>query len=282
LAAGATAREENSVIGLRNSRAAVLAAAVLAAQLSGAAAQPTMPSAPATDAERIQELVLANRILANEGIVDGFGHVSVRSAKNPTHFFMSRSRAPALVEADDVMEFDQDSKPVDARDRRPYGERFIHGEVFRARPDVIAVVHSHSPGVIPFGVSAVPLRPISHMAGFLIRAVPVFEIRDTAGEDNIIIVGDNATGAALAKVLGVAPVVLMRGHGDTVVGTTVKQAVFRAIYTEVNARLESEALRLGAPTFLNEKEAARIAAINDSSIDRPWEIWKARAEAAKR
>ena len=232
------------------------------------------------DAERIADLVLANHILADQHVVDGFGHISVRSAKNPNHYFISRSRAPELVTTDDIMEYDLDDNPIDARGRSSYLERFIHSEIYKARPDVQSVVHSHSAAVIPFSVSAVPLRPISHMAGFLIKAVPVFEIRDTGGNDTDMLIRNKQLGAALAKKLGNATVVLMRGHGDVAVGKTIKTAVLHAVYTDLDARLQSEAMQLGGKiTFLNEVEAAKIGEINDQQIDRPWEIWKNQALA---
>jgi HCOMODA/2-hydroxy-3-carboxy-muconic semialdehyde decarboxylase len=230
------------------------------------------------DAERITDLVLANHIIADQGVVDGFGHISVRSAKNPNHYFISRSRAPALVSADDIMEYDLDDRPIDARGRASYLERFIHSEIYKARPDVQSVIHSHSPGVIPFGVSDVPLKPISHMGGFLVREVPVFEIREVGGNETDMLIRNMTLGAALAKKLGSGTVVLMRGHGDTVVGNSIKTAVFHAIYTELNARLQTEALRLGKNvTFLNEVEASKIGEQNDKLVDRPWEIWKNQA-----
>ena len=232
------------------------------------------------DAENIADLVIANHIIADQGVVDGFGHVSVRSVKNPNHYFISRSRAPALVTADDIMEYDLDDNPIDARGRASYLERFIHSEIYKVRPDVQAVIHSHSAAVIPFGVSDVPLKPISHMGGFLIRAVPVFEIRETGGNETDMLIRSKALGAALAKSLGAGSVALMRGHGDVVVGQSLKTAVFHAIYTEQNARLQSEALRLGGKiTYLNEVEAAKIGAQNEALVERPWEIWKNQAIA---
>jgi HCOMODA/2-hydroxy-3-carboxy-muconic semialdehyde decarboxylase len=230
------------------------------------------------DAERIADLVLANHILADQGVVDGFGHISVRSAKNPNHYFISRSRAPALVSADDIMEYDLDDQPINPRGRTSYLERFIHSEIYKVRPDVQSVIHSHSPAVVPFGVSDVPLRPISHMGGFLVRVVPVFEIRDAGGNETDMLIRNKALGAALAQRLGNGTVVLMRGHGDTVVGNSIKTAVFHAIYTEVNARLEADAIHLGGKiTFLNEDEAAKIGEQNDKLVDRPWEIWRIEA-----
>jgi HCOMODA/2-hydroxy-3-carboxy-muconic semialdehyde decarboxylase len=211
-------------------------------------------------------------------VVYGFGHVSVLSDRNPRHYFLSRSRAPALVSADDIMEFDLDDQPVDPRGRVPYLERFIHSGIYKARPDVQSVVHSHSPAVIPFSVSDVPLRPVAHTAGFLLREVPVFDIRDAAGPDSDLLVRNAALGAALARRLGGAPAVLMRGHGDAVVGASIRLAVSHAIYTELNARIQADAIRLGGKiVYLNEAEAARVAEQLDRLVDRPWEIWKRQA-----
>jgi ribulose-5-phosphate 4-epimerase/fuculose-1-phosphate aldolase len=232
------------------------------------------------DATRIADLVTANHILASLGIVDGFGHISVRSANNPNHYFISRSRAPALVTADDVMEIDLDDNPIDARGRTSYLERFIHSEVYKARPDVISVVHSHSPSVIPFSVSQVPLRPVSHMAGFLVRAVPVFEIRESAGNESDMLIRTKELGASLAAKLANGTVVLLRGHGDVVVGNSIRTAVLHAVYTDLDAHLESEALALGGKvTFLNETEAKKIGEINDEQAERPWELWKRSLDA---
>jgi HCOMODA/2-hydroxy-3-carboxy-muconic semialdehyde decarboxylase len=250
--------------------ASVLFASAVMAQSSGA---PPVPPAD-TDEHRIAELVEANHILANEHVVDGFGHISVRSVKNPKHFYLSRSRAPALVTVADIMEFDENSQPVDQKGRTLYGERFIHGEIFRARPDVIAVVHSHSPDVVPFSVTKAPFQALVHVAGFLgATPVPVFEIRDVLGAQNDMLVHDNRTGAGLAKALGDRTVVLMRGHGMAVTGPSVPMVVLRSIYTQLNAHIETEALKLGMPTFLNAAEASRV-----DPTDRPWEIWAANAD----
>jgi HCOMODA/2-hydroxy-3-carboxy-muconic semialdehyde decarboxylase len=223
----------------------------------------------------IDDLVSANHILYREGVVDGFGHVSVRDARDPERFLLSRSLAPGRVRARDIMEFGMDGEPLNARGRRPYLERFIHSEIYRARPDVVAVVHSHSPSVIPFGVTGTSLRPVFHMSGFLGAGTPNFEIRESGGPATDMLIRDRKLGAALAKSLGTASFALMRGHGSVAVGSALKQVVYRAIYAEVNARLQSEALRLGAINFLNDAEAANAARTNDGVIDRPWELWKA-------
>ena len=225
-------------------------------------------------AATLADLVAANHILFRQGVVDGFGHVSARHPGRSDRFLLSRSMAPAQVGRGDVLEFELDGTPVDPAGPRPYLERFIHGEIYRARPDVMSVVHSHSPAVVPFGVvPSVPLRPICHMSGFLGAAAPVFEIREAAGPATDMLIRTPGLGAALADRLGPAAVVLMRGHGSTVVGGTIRQAVFRAVYTEVNAKLQSEALRLGPPIFLTAEEAAAAAATNDGQIDRAWNLW---------
>jgi ribulose-5-phosphate 4-epimerase/fuculose-1-phosphate aldolase len=224
----------------------------------------------------LEELATANRILFHQHVVDGFGHVSVRHPDRPDHFLLARSMAPAMVTADDIMLFDPDSEPVGADPRRPYLERFIHGEIYRIRPDVIAVVHSHSPSVVPFGiVPTVTLRPVFHMSGFLGTGAPVFEIRCCAGDSSDMLIRDRALGAALAVSLGEQTAVLMRGHGSTVVGESLRQVVFRAVYTEVNARLQGDALRLGEPIYLTPGEAAASTATNNGQLNRSWDMWAA-------
>ena len=234
-------------------------------------------SAGAADPALTDDLVTANHILFDQGVVDGFGHVSARHDRDPSRYLLARSMAPALVTADDIMEFDLDSVPVDPRGRAAYLERFIHGEIYRARPDVMAVVHSHSPAVIPFADVGVPLRPMNHIAGFLGGGVPVFEIRDTAGPATDMLIRNAALGRALAATLGPHDVALMRGHGSVVASKSVRHTVFRAVYTEVDARMETDALRLGQPNFLSDEEAKAAAATNDGLVDRPWELWKRRA-----
>lgn len=230
-----------------------------------------------TLAALIDDLVCANHILYNEGVVDGFGHVSARHPERSDRFLLSRSIAPAIVTHDDIMEFDVEGNAVDARGRRPYLERFIHSEIYRTRPEVNAIVHSHSPSVIPFGVTGVCLRPVFHLSGFLSGATPIFEIRDAAGPETDMLIRTPELGVALARTLGSAAYALMRGHGSVAVGVSIQQVVYRAIYAEVNARLQSEAARLGEITFLNDAEAANAAATNDQMVDRPWQLWKKRA-----
>jgi ribulose-5-phosphate 4-epimerase/fuculose-1-phosphate aldolase len=227
--------------------------------------------------QHLEDLALANHILVNEGVLDGFGHISVRNPNNPERFFIARSMAPALVEVDDIVEVDLDGNVHDAQGRRTYVERFIHSAIYKARPDVMSVIHSHSPAVIPFGVTGARLRPICHMSGFLGAVTPVYEIRHSAGESTDLLISNQALGESLAKVLGQSNVALMRGHGSVTVGNSIKQAVFRGVYTESNARLQSEASRLGEISFLTDAEAQATSDMNDLHLDRPWEMWKRNA-----
>jgi ribulose-5-phosphate 4-epimerase/fuculose-1-phosphate aldolase len=224
------------------------------------------------DRALVDKLVLANRILYRHGVVDGFGHVSARHDQSPEHFLLARNMAPGLVRRDDILTFDLDGEALDAQGRRVYLERFIHAEIYRARRDVQAVVHSHSPGVIPFGVTRQPLRPIFHMCGFLGEGAASFEIREVSGETDLLI-SNGPLGIALAMALGARSVVLMRGHGSTVVGSSLEQAVYRAIYAEVNARLQLQATQLGEVTYLTAQEASKAARMNDSQLPRAWELW---------
>ncbi len=240
-------------------------------------AQPGPASAGPPDPTLLDELVAANRILFDQGVVDGFGHVSARHDKDPNRYLLSRSMAPALVTATDIMEFDLDGTPVDPQGRAVYLERFIHGEIYRAHPGVQAIVHSHSPGVIPFSVSKVPLRPLFHMSSFLGAGAPVFEIRDAGGPATDMLIRNAELGRALAAALGDHPVMLMRGHGSVATGPSIRQAVFRAVYTEQNARMESDALRLGEVSFLSEGEAASAMKTTATLVDRPWEMWRKKA-----
>jgi HCOMODA/2-hydroxy-3-carboxy-muconic semialdehyde decarboxylase len=251
----------------------ILALSVACASQS-ASAQPA-PGGP-VDPAPIENLVAASRILADQGVVDAFGHVSIRHPTNPNRYLMSRAIAPALVTPDDIMEFDLGSNPVDQRGRGMFIERFIHGEIYKARPDVNAVVHSHSPAVIPFGVTQVPMRPVMHTGSFLYVGVPVWEIREAGGATDML-VRNGTLGKSLAEALGDKPVVLMRGHGDVVVGPTVQRAVIRAVYTEVNARLQTIALGLGGSIeYISDEEGAlRDKAGGDES--RAWDLWKTKA-----
>jgi HCOMODA/2-hydroxy-3-carboxy-muconic semialdehyde decarboxylase len=236
-------------------------------------------ASPAPDPRLVADLVTANRILYDQHVVDAFGHVSVRHDQRPDRFLLARSMAPALVTAADILEFDLDGNPLDAGGRPVYLERFIHGEIYRVRPDVVAVVHSHSHAVIPFGtVRSHKLRAIFHMSGFVGTETPIFEIRECIGDGSDLLVRNRELGAALAKSLGPKSVVLMRGHGVTVTGPTLQEAVYRGVYVDVNARLQLEAIGLGAVNYLTEQEGRAAAASNASQIGRAWELWKMKVE----
>ena len=226
----------------------------------------------------IADLVAANHILFREGIVDAFGHVTVRHPFDPGRYLMARSMQPVFVASRDIVELDLDSKPV-AKDAPSVSfERFIHGEIYRLRPDVKAIVHSHAPSVLPFGVAkGTPLRAICHTCGFLGGGAPIFEIREFAGDSTNLLVQTNSLGAALARCLGDSTVVLMRGHGFTVAGGSLREAVYNAINTDLNARVEMDALRLGTVTYLSDGEAAAVSRLHNNSIDRHWDIWTKRA-----
>jgi ribulose-5-phosphate 4-epimerase/fuculose-1-phosphate aldolase len=231
----------------------------------------------AVDAAVLDDLVAANHILVNQGVLDGFGHVSMRDPRNPQHILLSRSLAPALTTTADILEYDLDCNALDDRGRSGFLERFIHCEIYRARPDVQAVVHSHSPAVIPFGTGRTPLRALSHVAGFLAGGVPVFDIRKQHGMTNML-VNDVDRAHSLVRTLGDKPVALMRGHGDVVVGPSLQVAVYRAVYTEVNARMQAQALSMGgAVTYLTPEEGALADATQQGAVSRPWELWKQQA-----
>ena len=258
-------------------RRGFIATSVAAGVVPSVQAQTSPASAGPANSALLDDLVAANRILYDQGVVDGFGHVSVRHDKDPNRYLLSRSMAPALVTRDDILEYELNSSPVQARGRTSYLERFIHGELYKARPDVMAIVHSHSPAAIPFANTAVPLRPMNHIAGFLGTGVPVFEIRDSAGPATDMLIRNATLGQSLAATMGNHSVVLMRGHGSVAAAQSIRHVVFRAVYTEVNARMQAEAMKLGSPTFLNSEEAAAAAKTNDALVDRPWDLWKRRA-----
>lgn len=232
-------------------------------------------SAGPVDQGLLQDLVAAYRILAEEGVLDAFGHVSVRHNGNPNRYLMSRSVAPAMVNEEDFIEYDLDSNPVNARGRAQYSERFIHGQVYKVRGDVNAVVHSHSPSVVPFGVSSVPMRPVYHMAAFIADGLPKFDIRKAAGMTDML-VSNAERGGALAQSLGDHPAVLMRGHGVAVVGPSLPFAVGRSVYLELNARIQIQAISLGGQvTYLDPQEAKNVLAAGENrGYERAWELWK--------
>jgi len=266
---------------LMRRRFAGAALAVAGALLGGprrAAAQAVPASAGPPDPQLVEDLVAAGRILVDQNVLDGYGHVSARHDRDPSRYLMTRSLAPELVTAADIMEYDLESNPVDARGRAMFIERFIHGEIYKGRPDVKAVVHCHSPSVIPFGVTGVPLRPLYHMSGFIWEGVPVFDIRDAMGGMTDMLVRSPAIGHALARTLGGRAVALMRGHGAVIVGASLPVAVFRSVYLEMNAKLQAQAMAQSANIrYLEPEEARRAEASIAGTLGRPWELWKRKA-----
>jgi HCOMODA/2-hydroxy-3-carboxy-muconic semialdehyde decarboxylase len=231
-----------------------------------------MAAVPPLAPELVADLIAGNKILYHYGIVDAFGHISVRHDADPTKYVMSRHLAPGLVTADDLITFDLDSNPVEPTTVRFYSERYIHGEIFKRRPDVNSVVHCHAPALIPFGITKTKLMPVYHMSSFLGTGPKVYEIRDTGGMTNML-VRTAPLGAALAEVLGDDQVVLMRGHGATMVGKTIKHSVYRAFYSALNAQIQMDALRLGEPTYLDPEEADNYERYFDEVAHRPWNMW---------
>jgi HCOMODA/2-hydroxy-3-carboxy-muconic semialdehyde decarboxylase len=233
-------------------------------------------SAGPVDPGLLADLAAASRILADQGVVDAYGHVSVRHPAAHERFLMSRALAPALVTPQDIVEYSLDCRPCGGDERPGFLERFIHGEIFRARPDVMSVVHSHSPSVIPFGVVETPMRAMYHNAAFLAGGVPVFDISEKFGATDML-VGNPAKGVALAEVLADRPVVLMRGHGSVAVGPSLQIAVFRAVYTEVNARIQHQTMLYGgAVAALSEEEGRLADAVYLRGAHRPWTLWMTR------
>jgi HCOMODA/2-hydroxy-3-carboxy-muconic semialdehyde decarboxylase len=227
--------------------------------------------------DHLEELVTANRILAHEGVVDSFGHVSIRHPENPEHFLLSRARAPDCIEVPDIMEFTLDGQEIDARGRRPYLERFIHGAIYEARPDIMAVVHNHSPSVIPFGITKHKLKPVLHMGASIGHQVRVWDSHDHFGDTNLL-VENMEMGRDLAKYMADDRTVLMRGHGACVGGKTLRHAVFVSIYLEVNAKLQMQAMSMGDVTFLTSGEVDKIIGRTaDFTLNRAWENWCRRA-----
>jgi ribulose-5-phosphate 4-epimerase/fuculose-1-phosphate aldolase len=228
--------------------------------------------------QALQDLVAAYRILASHGVIDAYGHVSLRSPRNPQRYYLARSVAPELVQEEDLIEYDLDSQPLDANGRESVLERFIHGEIYRARPEVMCVVHNHSPSVVPFSVTGVPMRALYHMAAFIGEGLPNFEIREVRKGTDLLI-RDSALGQALAKTLAGKPAALMRGHGSVVVGENLPRAVGRSVYLEQSARMQMQAMALAGPggkiTYFDDAEVQASVARQD--YYRAWPLWRAKA-----
>ena len=242
-----------------------------------------MTTTPLAERALLRDLVLSNRILANEGVVDAFGHVSVRHPDDPGRFIISRSLGPELVTEADLQLFTLDGGQVGGNPDRPYAERFIHGAVYEARPDVMAVCHNHAPSVIPFSVTEVPLRPIAHLAAPIGAEIPVWDIADGFGETDML-VRNMEQGRSLAQALGARRVALMRGHGSVVAGPNVRAVTSICVYLELNARLLLQALGLGEVRYLSAGEVERAGALEAMSLDslglqRAWTTWVGRIGA---
>ena len=237
-------------------------------------------SARSAPADVIADLVTANRILAMEDILDGLGHVSVRKPGTPSRFLLARSIAPELVTADDILEYGADGEPIDARGRESYRERFIHSEIYRVRSDVQAIVHCHTASLIPFAASTVPMRAMYHMAAFVAEGVPVFDIRKAGGVTDLLV--KNATlGRALAAALGPKPAVLMRGHGAVVVAASIPNVVGRAVYLDINARAQLQAMQLGGTLNYVGADEAKLRMADPNEYSRAWDLWKRKVSAAR-
>jgi HCOMODA/2-hydroxy-3-carboxy-muconic semialdehyde decarboxylase len=267
---------------------AIGAVAAVTVVLTGQTAKPAQ--APAGNATLLDDLVVGNRILSNENILDGLGHISVRSRQRPDHFFLSRDLAAGLVTAADIVEYDLDGNPVSPKAPQGYRERYIHAAIFKARPNVGSVVHSHMPSALVFADSAVPLRPMYHMATFLLAGVPMYEIRKVQGHAGML-VDDAKSAEALAETLGNKTVALMRGHGVVIVGSTIPDAVSSAIFTDVNARVQAQVIAFGGNvSYLTEKDIAPPTPNQQPATEpgapgyypRSWAIWKAKAMGEKR
>jgi HCOMODA/2-hydroxy-3-carboxy-muconic semialdehyde decarboxylase len=236
-----------------------------------------MPEEMSVDAA-LRDLVIANRILANEGVIDAFGHVSIRHPLHPDRYFLARSRSPELVEGGDILEFALDNRPMDSQGETLYSERPIHGSAYRARPDVMAVCHNHARSLIPFGVTGTPIRPLWHIAGSIGPGVPIWDSRDEFGDTDLLVTSADM-GDSLARKLGSNRACLMRGHGAVVVGHDLKATVFVSIYLMVNAALMKEAREMGEVTYLSPGEVQRTEEMNfrARSQNRAWEYWARRA-----
>ena len=253
----------------------ILRAALGAAVLGPLAAQDTEVLEERTEFRR---LVAANRILANEDVVDAFGHVSVRDPDNPARYVMARSRSPELVEYADLIRFEQDGRSLDPQQRRPYGERMIHGAVYEARRDVNAVVHNHAYPLLPFSVTGQALKPLVHVASVIGAEIPIWDIRAEFGATDML-VRNMQQGRDLAAALGANTCLLMRGHGAVVAAASIKHAVITAIYLKINAQIQLEAMQLGEAEGLSEREIelSRETQFSPLGLDRAWEYFCARA-----
>lgn len=259
--------------------AGILLSAVTAeaTRTAGADEAPAAGNGTETLGSVIWDLVAANRILAAQGIIDGYGHVSVRNPNNPNRYLMSSHMAPEAVTPDDLIEFDLDSNPQDTEGRSMQSERFIHGGIYQARPDVHAVVHMHAPPAVLMSVSGEPLRPVYHMAGFIGQGVPLFEIRDVAGPHTNLLISNLTLGHALAQALGDKPAILLRGHGAAIVGKDLAEVTGRTVYLTLNAQMQTQAL--GRKLEFLSPDEARLAD-SQGGYPKDWALWKDKVMSA--
>lgn len=243
-------------------------------------AAPALAFAQDAPRELIDDLVAGNRILARQSVLDGQGHISVRHPRRADRFLLARSVAPALVTADDILEYDLNAEPINANGRASYRERFIHSEIYRARPDVMSVVHCHTPSLLPFADSDVPMRAMYHMAAFVAFGVPVFDIRKEAGMTDLL-VGDTRLGRALARTLTDKHAVLMRHHGAVVVANSIPNAVARAVYLDLNARIQLQTTSLGGKATYIDPAEAQLRIADPNEYTRAWDLWKLEVGSAK-
>jgi ribulose-5-phosphate 4-epimerase/fuculose-1-phosphate aldolase len=236
------------------------------------------PEVPQEKDTLLADLVVANHILQDQGVVDGYGHISVRNPANPNHFFISRWLAPDLVTEGDIVELDLDCVPVNGDTRKLYSERWIHSEIYRARPDVKSIVHTHAPTVVLMGVTGIPLVPIYHMTGFIGTGLPTFDIRKSFGMTNMLI-NDAAKGKALAQALGEHPAAFMRGHGGITVGNSIRHSVGRSVYLKIDAEMQLQVLGRNIESLAPEE--AHLAEAGNQEFPKDWEMWK-RMVMAKR
>jgi HCOMODA/2-hydroxy-3-carboxy-muconic semialdehyde decarboxylase len=229
-------------------------------------------------ADLLGDIVLASRILADQGVLDGFGHVSARNPAAVERFFLSRARAPELVEPGDILEFDADSEPLAPTPHRLFAERVIHGAIYRARPDVMAVCHHHAPSMLPFCITGAALVPVFHLGATMGASVPVWDSQDEFGDTDLL-VSTPEQGRSLARALGESWTVLMRRHGVTVAGRSIREVTFRAVYGARNAEILSRAMALGGvkPLTAGERALAGEFNLKPIALDRAWEVWARRA-----
>jgi ribulose-5-phosphate 4-epimerase/fuculose-1-phosphate aldolase len=221
-----------------------------------------------------EELVIATKILVNEGVLDVFGHISARDPDDPSHFFLGGKLAPNVITTNDIQRFDLEGETTD--NRPSYLERYIHSEIYKARPDVHCVLHSHSPSVLPYCFCDQPLRPVTHMGAFLGESVPVWEIRDKHGDETDLFGNSREVCADIAEALGDAPVVLMARHGVVNVGSSIRQVVFRAFYLEQEAAAQTRGLQIGKIKYLTPGEIKTAGKLVGAQIDRGWDHWSQR------